>query len=670
MKSRTAEVARSFQDRQNFPKTTAEPKGSKYMDVIVNRRSSTLSRPLLILIIAGVCLELPALAQSPYFIYTGQSSAQTQIDTSHTSSWYLHVVSGPLSLGGGNFTMKEGSSATADVTLTLYQGSSTSGTVLATVTRAASSFTGQFNPVDFSFSSVQSLATGNYYVTLTSTAPNTQSQAFFIKGANGAIISLDGTTAISSSIATVTATPTSANLSLSKSATSTVQAGATITYTLSFGNDGGSASGTSATVADQLPSGVMATAATAGSGVSSVSCTNLNSTGALLTCTVTLTSALASAAPPGTAAFTITATAPSSAGSITNYASVDPTGGSSPATPGSSCSTTSCASATTTVNTPSNLTMSKSGAATVLTNGGLTYTIGLGNSGGTASGTSATVKDQLPAGVTATAATAGTGLSSVSCTNLNSAGALLSCTVTLSSGLAPGASNGTAAFTITTTAPSSAGSITNYASVDPTGGSSPATPGSSCSTTSCASATTTVDTPLNITLSKSGAATVLTNGGLTYTIGLGNSGGTASGTSATVKDQLPAGVTATAATAGTGVSSVSCTNLNSAGALLSCTVTLSSGLAGGASTGAAIFTITTTAPSSAGSISNYASVDPTGGASPATPGTSCSTTSCASATTTVNTAPTPNLTMSKSAVATALTNSTITYTIGLGNSGA
>ena len=295
-------MARSFQDRQNFPKTTTEPKGSKYMDVIVNRRSSTLSRPLLILIIAGVCLELPALAQSPYFIYTGQSSAQTQIDTSHTSSWYLHVVSGPLSLGGGNFTMKEGSSATADVTLTLYQGSSTSGTVLATVTRAASSFTGQFNPVDFSFSSVQSLATGNYYVTLTSTAPNTQSQAFFIKGANGAIISLDGTTAISSSIATVTATPTSANLSLSKSATSTVQAGATITYTLSFGNDGGSASGTSATVADQLPSGVMATAATAGSGVSSVSCTNLNSTGALLTCTVTLTSALASAAPPGTAA--------------------------------------------------------------------------------------------------------------------------------------------------------------------------------------------------------------------------------------------------------------------------------------------------------------------------------------------------------------------------------
>src|SRR5204862_328077 len=157
---------------------------------------------------------------------------------------------------------------------------------------------------------------------------------------------------------------------------------------------------------------------------------------------------------------------------------------------------------------------------------------------------------------------AGTGVSSVSCTNLNTSGTLLICTVTLSSGLAASAANGTASFTITTTAPSSAGSITNYGSVDPTGGNSPATPGSSCSTTRCDSAPNTVNTSSNITMCKSAAATVLTNGSLTYTIGLGNSVGTASGTSATVKDQLSTGMVATAAPAGTGVSSVSCTNLN------------------------------------------------------------------------------------------------------------
>src|SRR5262245_11280904 len=67
--------------------------------------------------------------QSTNYLWTGQTSAQTQIDTDHTSSWYIHVLNGPVLLGGGNFTMKEGSSASATVTLTLYQGSSRAGTV-------------------------------------------------------------------------------------------------------------------------------------------------------------------------------------------------------------------------------------------------------------------------------------------------------------------------------------------------------------------------------------------------------------------------------------------------------------------------------------------------------------------------------------------------------------
>src|SRR5436309_988097 len=220
-----------------------------------------------------------------------------------------------------------------------------------------------------------------------------------------------------------------------------------------------------------------ATAASAGAGVTSVNCTNLNSSGALLTCTVTLSSGLAAGAANGAAAFTITATAPPTGGAITNFAAVDPTGGPTPAIPGAGCVTTSCASSPTTVNTPTNITMSKTAAATVLTNGSLTYTLGLGNSGTTLSGTSATVKDQLPTGMSATATAAGAGVTSVICTNLNSSGALLTCTVTLSSGLAAGAANGTAAFTITTTAPPTGGGITNFASVDPTGGPTPATPG-------------------------------------------------------------------------------------------------------------------------------------------------------------------------------------------------
>ena len=614
---------------------------------------------------------IPLYAQTPYLLWTGQAAAQTQIDTAHRNSWYITVVSGSFLFGGGNFTMKAGSTATADVTLTIYRGGSTSGTVLGTITRTASAFTGQFTPVAFSFPSNMTLTVGTYYVVLSSTAPDTQSQAFFIKGVTNSIISIDGTTAISPTIASPSSTPDVANLTLSKSATATVPAGGAVTYTLGLGNDGGSPSGTTATVKDQLPAGVTATAVTPGAGVSSVNCGALpSSSGALLTCTLTLSAALPASAPQGAATFTIAATAPASAGTVTNYASVGAAGTSTVAAPGASCVTTSCASAATTVTAPANLTLSKAATASVVSGGTFSYTLNLGNSGGVTSGTSATVADQLPTGVTATVATAGVGVSSVSCTNLNTPSALLTCTITLSSGLAAGAANGSAAFSITAIAPATGGSITNYASVGPTGTSTLAAPGASCATTSCASAATAVSGPANLTLSKAATASVVVGGNINYTLNLGNSGGVTSGTSATVTDQLPADVTATAATAGTGVSSVSCTNLNAPAALLTCTVTLTSGLASAAPTGTAVFTITAVAPASVGSITNYASVGPTGSSTVPPPGVSCATTSCGSAPTTVTAVAAPaNLTLSKAATASVVAGGTISYTLNLGNSG-
>ncbi len=610
--------------------------------------------------------------QSTYYLWTGQAAAQTQIDLNHRTSWHISVRSGSVVFGGGNFTMKRGSQSFEDVTLSLYRGADTSGTLLGRKTVTVSGFTQSFASIPFHFASTVTLTPGSYYAVVASNAADSQNFAYFIKGTSDALISLDGTVAgqIDPAIAGASAQPDAANLTLNKTATGTVLTGGTITYTLGLGNSGGSPSGTSATVKDVLPAGVVATAVTAGTGVTAVDCGSLPSAaGATLTCSVTLSSALDSTAPNGTAAFTVTATAPSSAGTITNYASVDPTGGSSPATPGVSCTTLSCASAATTVNTPSNLTLSKTATATVLTGGTITYTLGLGNSGGTTSGTSATVKDVLPTGVVATAVAAGTGVTSVDCGSLPSAaGATLTCSVTLSAGLAASAATGTAAFTVTATAPSSAGAITNYAAVDPTGSNSPATPGTGCTTTSCASAATTVNTPSNLTLSKTAPARVNPSGTISYTLGLGNSGGTTSGTSATVKDVLPTGVVATAVAAGTGVTSVDCGSLPSAaGATLTCTVTLTSGLAASAANGTAAFTVTATAPSSAGAITNYAAVDPTGSNSPATPGAGCSTTSCASAATSVEVL--PNLTLSKTATGTVLTGGTITYTLGLGNSG-
>jgi large repetitive protein len=500
--------------------------------------------------------------------------------------------------------------------------------------------------------------------TITATAPGTA----------GSIInyaSVDPTGGTNPPTTGPTCTPTSScgsapttintppNITLAKAGPASVTAGGSLVYTISLGNSGGTASGTTLSVADVLPPGVTYLSAAAGTNVTTVACTGSST----LACTVTLTAGLAAGAANGAATFTISTTAPSAAGNITNYASVDPTGGGNPPVPGPTCSpVASCGSAPTVVNSPpANITLAKSGPATAVTNGSLVYTIGLGNSGGTVSGTTLTVADVLPAGVTFQSASPGTNVTSVACVGTTT----LSCTVHVTVGLAAGAANGAASFTLTTKAPATAGNIVNYASVDPTGGSGPPTPGPTCTpVASCGNAPTTINTPVNITLVKSGPATVQTNGSLVYTIALGNSGQTASGTTLTVSDVLPAGVTYQSATPGTDVTSATCVGTTT----LTCTLTLTTGLAAGAANGAATFTLTTKAPATAGNIVNYASVDPTGGASPPTPGPTCTpVASCGNAPTTINTP--VNITLVKSGPATVQTNGSLVYTIALGNSG-
>ncbi len=148
-------------------------------------------------------------------------------------------------------------------------------------------------------------------------------------------------------------------------------------------------------------------------------------------------------------------------------------------------------------NSLANITLAKSAPSSVVAGGALAYGMGLGNSGTAASGTEITVADQLPAGVIASSVSAGTNVSAVNCGAMPSAaGALLRCTVTLTSPMAAGAANGAAAFSLQTTAPATGGSLTNYASSDPAGGAVPPTPGNAClPATSCGSATTLVTLP-------------------------------------------------------------------------------------------------------------------------------------------------------------------------------
>lgn len=136
---------------------------------------------------------LSAFATPIYYLTTGQTGAQTQIDINHTSSWTL-TPTFAFDLGGGSFEMKAGSSAAATALLTLYQGTSQAGTILGQVTLTNLAFCtqvsncGAFGVHDFFFGSAVPLSVGTtYFVALTSLAADVQSQAYFIKAANSFI---------------------------------------------------------------------------------------------------------------------------------------------------------------------------------------------------------------------------------------------------------------------------------------------------------------------------------------------------------------------------------------------------------------------------------------------------------------------------------------------------
>ena len=401
--------------------------------------------------------------------------------------------------------------------------------------------------------------------------------------------------------------------------------------------------GATFSVRDRLPTGATLVGTTPGTGIQSVSCTGTTS----LVCPTTLSTTLAVG---GTATFTLTMTAPTSTTSYINYASVSIDGQRNAPTAGPACTQNNCAFAPAVVNSPA-LTMTKTGPGSGVTGAQATFTFTVTNSGTAAvpAGTTVNVLDLLPTGSTYVSSAPGAGVASVACTGTS----LLTCLpVIASGGLAIG---GTATFTITMTL--GTGSV-NYASVSPDGVTAPPTPGPSCSG-SCASSTTTLNAPV-LALSKTGPAAAIPGSQATYTLTITNTGTVAApgGVPVVVSDQLPAGAAYVSSSAGTGVSALTCTGAS----LVSCSVTLASSLAVGAS---ATFTLTMTLPTGSSSV-NYAAVSPDGVTAPPTPGPSCVSASCASSTTTLTS---PVLALGKTSPAVAVPGGQVTYTLTITNSG-
>lgn len=126
-------------------------------------------------------LPVQAATVGDYYLYTGQTGSQTQIDINHSKSWTFTAPSA-LVFAGGYFTIKRGPSTTATVTLSLYQGTDNTGTLLKSKTLSPSDVTGSFTLTEFTFSSPETLVMGlSYYAELTSAAVDQQAKAYFIK---------------------------------------------------------------------------------------------------------------------------------------------------------------------------------------------------------------------------------------------------------------------------------------------------------------------------------------------------------------------------------------------------------------------------------------------------------------------------------------------------------
>ena len=543
-----------------------------------------------------------------------------QLAEGATTTYTVTLINGGGAVAGVNWT-----DTSADMNITAITSlDGTSGTCAITPTAGCQNV------------SIAANSSARYSVTAEITAlvsnKSTVTNTVSVNGANC-------TAAAPCTVADTDKLVTATHFTVAKTAPAVVLTGQALTYTFTISNSGQmpSDAGQLITVADTLPTGVSFISATPAPGVTSVQCADTP-----LLCTVTLNQALAQNA---TASFTLQTTAPSTAGSITNYASIDAGGGANPPAPGSNCAPTSaCTSATTQVNTPASLAITKTNGVTQLTEGATTtYTVSITNTGGTA--VSGAEWRDTPNGLLIQSITPVAPANGVcragDCTGVD----------------VP--ANSSVSYTViaqVTALASSQVAVSNTASVL----------GAQCTVANPCSATDTDNllTPAAFTVLKTAPSVVQTNQSLSYAFTIRNSGQTASGSSQvlTIAEQLPAGVTYVGAAAGTGVDNVNC----AAGSPVICTVTLNQALPQNAT---ASFTLQTTAPSTAGEIINYASIDAGGGSNPPAPGSNCTPASaCTSAQTQVNTP--SSLVITKTNGVSQLTEgATTTYTVSISNSG-
>jgi len=163
---------------------------------------------LILPVLVTLAAPLASHAGTVYYLVTGQSSANTTIDSDHEMQWIASsMTAGCLvtsctnysvadfdatfdwSLGGGNFTIKTNGGTNGDITLSIWDGgvsgtlASPVGTLVDSVTVAAGTVSSSYTPTDFIFTTPVTILTGHHYTaTLTSPTGTNGNQQYDIKG--------------------------------------------------------------------------------------------------------------------------------------------------------------------------------------------------------------------------------------------------------------------------------------------------------------------------------------------------------------------------------------------------------------------------------------------------------------------------------------------------------
>jgi hypothetical protein len=143
-------------------------------------RNARWGSALAAILAVSLGIGVPAAHADVYYLSTGQSGQNVTVDSADSLYWNLNE-SVNFVLGGGNFTIKS-NSPTADITLSLFLGTSASGTFIDSVSVPSANVTGSYTSTPFDFSQTDTLsANTDYFVELTSATGTNGAKQYDIK---------------------------------------------------------------------------------------------------------------------------------------------------------------------------------------------------------------------------------------------------------------------------------------------------------------------------------------------------------------------------------------------------------------------------------------------------------------------------------------------------------